>query len=196
MTTEIMKIVITGNVDHGKSTFIGRLYYDTGSLPPDKMAAIQAVCDAKGMLDVEFAFVTDHLEEEREQALTIDTAQTFFATPRRRYTIIDAPGHKEFMKNMMTGASQAEASVLIVDAREGVCEQTRRHAYILGMFNLGRCIVVLNKMDLVGYGESAFSTLRAEVLALLKQHGITPAHVIPASAKMGDNFVALSPRIP
>lgn len=191
MEKENMKIVIVGHVDHGKSTLIGRIFFDTGSLPPDKMETIKKICEERGQ-EVELSYVIDHLKEERDQAITIDTAQIFFHTDKRDYTIIDAPGHKEFMKNMITGASQAETSLLIVDVKEGIREQTRRHAYILGMFNLKRNIVVVNKMDLVKYKEKEFTGIKEQIEKLLEKHGITPSSIIPASAKVGDNFVCPS----
>ena len=192
---ENMKIVIVGHVDHGKSTLIGRLLHDTGSLPPDRMELIRRTCGEMGK-PVEFAFVMDHLREERERGMTIDTAQTFFRTPRREYVIIDAPGHREFMKNMMTGASQAETSILVIDVREGVMEQTTRHAYVLGMLNLRRNILVLNKMDLVGYREERFEEVRGEIARFLKRLDIVPSFVIPASAADGDNCARSSDKMP
>ncbi|MDP8248080.1 MAG: GTP-binding protein [Candidatus Tritonobacter lacicola] len=192
---ESMKIVIVGHVDHGKSTLIGRLLYDTGSLPPDRMEVIRKTCEEMGM-PVEFAFVMDHLREERERGITIDTAQTFFNTPSRDYVIIDAPGHKEFMKNMITGASQAETSILVIDVDEGVQEQTKRHAYILGMLNLKKNILVMNKMDLVDYSRERFEEVRDEVTAFLKRLDITPSYIVPAVGTLGENFAKKSDKIP
>ncbi|MFH1402914.1 MAG: GTP-binding protein [Candidatus Altiarchaeota archaeon] len=192
---EHLKLVIVGHVDHGKSTLIGRLLYDTGSLPEGKMQEIERTCKALGR-DIEFAYVMDHLQEEREQSITIDTAQTFFKTGRREYVIIDAPGHKEFVKNMITGASQAEAAILIVDAEEGVQEQTKRHAYILGMLGLKQVIAVLNKMDKVGYGKERFEEVKASLLEFLEAINIKPTYVIPISAKEGDNVARKSEKMP
>lgn len=192
---ESMKIVIVGHIDHGKSTLIGRLLYDTGSLPPDRMEVIRQTCGEMGR-PVEFAFVMDHLREERERGMTIDTAQTFFRTPVRDYVIIDAPGHKEFMKNMITGASQAETSILVIDVNEGVMEQTRRHAYVLGMLNLKRNVLVLNKMDLVGFSRERFEMVRGEIAAFLKRLDIAPSFVIPVSGTRGDNFASHSNKMP
>jgi sulfate adenylyltransferase large subunit len=185
---ENLKFVIVGHVDHGKSTLIGRLFFDTDSLPEDKVEEIKKTCEALGR-EIEFGFIMDHLEEERMQGVTIDTAQTFFNTEKRNYTIIDAPGHREFIKNMITGASQAEAAILIIDAEEGVREQTKRHAYILSMLGLGQVIVVINKMDLVDYKKERFEEVRDEALNFLASIKITPTYVIPISAKEGD-FVA------
>ena len=192
---ESMKIVIVGHVDHGKSTLIGRLLYDTGSLPPDKMEVIRHTCEEMGK-PVEFAFVMDHLREERERGITIDTAQIFFNTPTRNYVIIDAPGHKEFIKNMITGASQAETSVLVIDVDEGVQEQTKRHAYILGMLNLKKNILVMNKMDLVGYSQERFEEVKKEITAFLCRLDISPSFVVPAVGTLGENFAKKSDKMP
>ncbi len=188
MNDQKLKFVIVGHVDHGKSTLIGRLLYDTNSLPEGKIEEIKQLCESLGK-DIEFGYVMDHLEEERDQGITIDTAQTFFSTEKRDYVIIDAPGHVEFVKNMISGASQAEAAVLIVDAEEGVKEQTKRHAYILGMLGLSQVIVVINKMDLVDYAPQRFESVKRELLEFLSNINIRPSYVIPISAKKGD-FIA------
>lgn len=186
-----LKLVIVGHVDHGKSTLIGRMLYETNSLPEGKIEEIKSICKSLGK-DLEFGFILDHLEEEREQGITIDTTQIFFKTKKRDYTIIDAPGHVEFVKNMITGASQAEAAILIVDAEEGVQEQTRRHAYILSMLGLKQFIVVINKMDLVGYKEERFESVKQELRSLLDKLKIQPSYIIPLSAKKGDFIVKKS----
>ncbi len=188
MSDEKLKFVIVGHVDHGKSTLIGRLLYDTNSLPEGKLEEIKQLCESLGK-DIEFGYVMDHLEEERDQGITIDTAQTFFNTEKRDYVIIDAPGHVEFVKNMISGASQAEAAVLIVDAGEGVKEQTKRHAYILGMLGLSQVIAVVNKMDLVDYRREKFESVKKDLLEFLSNINIKPSYVIPISAKKGD-FIA------
>lgn len=188
MNDENLKFVIVGHVDHGKSTLIGRLLYDTNSLPEGKLEEIKQLCESLGK-DIEFGYVMDHLEEERDQGITIDTAQTFFNTEKRDYVIIDAPGHVEFVKNMISGASQAEAAVLIVDAEEGVKEQTKRHAYILGMLGLSQVVAVINKMDLVDYGRERFESVKKDLLEFLSNINIKPSYVIPISAKNGD-FIA------
>ncbi|MBW2985813.1 GTP-binding protein [Candidatus Woesearchaeota archaeon] len=188
---EHFKFAIVGHVDHGKSTLIGRLFYDTGSLPEGKMEELKKTCDELGK-DIEFGFIMDHLQEEREQGVTIDTAQAFFKTDKRHYVIIDAPGHKEFTKNMITGASQAEAALLIVDADEGVQEQTKRHAYILSMLGLKQVIVVMNKMDLVEYKEERFKEVEKNLLEFLGSLNIKPSYIIPISAKLGDNIAKKS----
>lgn len=188
MNNEKLKFVIVGHVDHGKSTLIGRLLYDTNSLPEGKIEEIKQICESLGK-DIEFGYVMDHLEEERDQGITIDTAQTFFNTEKRDYVIIDAPGHVEFLKNMISGASQAEAAVLIVDVEEGVKEQTKRHAYILGMLGLSQVIVVINKMDLVNYDQKKFESVKKDLMEFLSNINIKPSYVIPISAKKGD-FIA------
>ncbi len=180
-----INLVIVGHVDHGKSTLIGRLLYDTGKLSPERIADLKEVSKNTGK-EMEFAYVMDHLKEEREQNVTIDTAQTFFSTEKREYVIIDAPGHVEFTKNMVTGASLAEVAILIVSAREGVEEQTRRHAYILGLLGLKQVIVVINKMDTVEYSKARFKEVKEETISHLSTIGIKPTFVIPISAIEGE----------
>lgn len=192
---EHLKFVIVGHVDHGKSTLIGRLLYDTDSLPEEKIEEVRRTCEELGR-EMEFGFVMDHLEEERSQGITIDTAQTFFKTGKRRYVIIDAPGHKEFIKNMITGASQAEAAILIVDAHNGVKEQTKRHAYLLRMLGLDQVIVVINKMDLVGHAQARFHEVQHELMTFLSSLGIAPTFTIPISARDGDNVAFPSDKMP
>ena len=186
-----LKFVIVGHVDHGKSTLIGRLLYDTGSISPDKMEEVKKTSREQGR-DTEFAYLLDHLEEERQQGITIDTTQVFFKSKKRQYVIIDAPGHVEFVKNMITGASQAEAAILIVDANEGIKEQTKRHAYILSMLGMKNVIVVFNKMDLVGFGDTKFAGLKKETENLLRSVSINAKTFIPISAKKGDNIATRS----
>lgn len=184
--SDTLRFVIVGHVDHGKSTLIGRLLYDTGSLPPDKIEEIKKASADAGRR-TEFAYLLDHLEEERKQGITIDTTQVFFKSPNRRYVIIDAPGHVEFVKNMITGASQAEAAVLIIDVAEGVKEQTKRHSYMLSLLGLKQVIVVVNKMDLAGFSEGRFETVKKDVAKWMKSIDIQPNLFIPISAIAGDN---------
>jgi sulfate adenylyltransferase large subunit len=188
---DVLSFVIVGHIDHGKSTLIGRLLYDTDSLAPDKIEEIKKASSQAGR-DTEFAYLLDHLEEERKQGITIDTTQVFFKTDKRRYVIIDAPGHVEFVKNMITGASQAEAAVLIVDAAEGVKEQTKRHSYILSMLGLNQVVVVLNKMDLVNFSLGRFETVKKDVQQWLESIKIDAALYIPISAINGDNIAGRS----
>lgn len=184
---DVLSFVIVGHIDHGKSTLIGRLLYDTESLTPDKIEEIRKASAEMGK-ETEFAYLLDHLEEERKQGITIDTTQVFFKTDKRRYVIIDAPGHVEFVKNMITGASQAEAAVLIVDVAEGVKEQTKRHSYMLSLLGLDQVIVVLNKMDLVDFSEERFSCVKKDVGKFLKSINIEAISYIPISAIKGDNI--------
>jgi len=190
-----LPIVIVGHVDHGKSTLIGRLLFETGSLPADKYSEIQRSSAMLGKR-VEFAFVMDCLEEERSRGITIDTTQTFFRTSKRRYVIIDAPGHKEFLKNMITGTSQAEAALLIIDSFEGIQDQTKRHAYLLGMLGLKQISVLLNKIDLVDYSERKFLELKAEIKDFLERLNVHPTSIVPISAIQGDNVAKPSGKTP
>lgn len=186
-----MNIVIVGHVDHGKSTLVGRLFYDTGSLPDGKYEAVARVCEDTGK-EFEFAFLLDALEEERDQGITIDTAQAYFSTQKRDYVIIDAPGHKEFLKNMVTGAASADAAVLLIDAEEGVQEQSRRHGYLLKLLGIRQVTVVINKMDLVDYSREVYEKVRGEYLEFLAQLGVQPQFVIPVSARDGENVASCS----
>ena len=191
MEKENMNLVIAGHVDHGKSTLIGRLLFDTNSLPDGKIQELKKTCKELGH-NLEFAFIMDSLQEEVEQGMTIDTAQTFFKTSKRDYTIIDAPGHKEFVKNMITGASQAETAILIIDVNDGVKEQTKRHAYILSMLGIKQLVVVLNKMDLVNYNEKKFNEVKTVISNFLDSLKIKPLYFIPIVAKDGDNVAKAS----
>jgi sulfate adenylyltransferase large subunit len=191
MDSESLAFVLVGHIDHGKSTLIGRLLCDTGSLPEGKLEEIEAAARAEGR-EMELAFILDHLHEERERGITIDTAQTFFSSDRRDYNIIDAPGHKEFIKNMITGASQAEAAVLLCSVAEGVQEQTKRHAYVLRLLGLDQVIVAYNKMDLVGFEEQRFEEVREAMDAFLARIGVTETIDVPVSARQGDNVAKRS----
>ncbi len=191
---DVLSFVIVGHVDHGKSTLIGRLLYDTDSLEPDKIEEVRKASSEQGK-QTEFAYLLDHLQEERKQGITIDTTQVFFKTNKRRYVIIDAPGHVEFVKNMITGASQAEAAVLIVDVKEGVKEQTRRHSYMLSLLGLDQVIVVLNKMDLVDFSKDVFNSVKKDVEQWLKSIKISSSVYIPISAIKGDNIASKSKKM-
>ena len=194
MNDDHLKIVIVGHVDHGKSTLIGRLLMDAGSLPREKVDEIERMSRELGR-PVELAFLMDHLQEERDGGLTIDTAQAFFRTAARGYVVIDAPGHQEFIKNMVTGAAQAEAALLVIDAEDGVREQTRRHACFLAMLGLTQLAVLVNKMDKVAFSADRFAELASTGLAFLDPLGLKPMHVIPVSARDGDNVASRSPRL-
>ncbi len=193
--TEQLKIVIVGHVDHGKSTLVGRLFYDTGSLPEGKYEKIKTACERRGM-PFEWAFLMDGLQAERDQNVTIDTAQIWFRTAKRQYVIIDAPGHKEFLKNMVTGAASAEAALLLIDASEGVQEQSRRHGFLLSLLGIRQIAVLINKMDLKGYSDKVFKSIKDEYRAFLAKLGVTPKLFIPISASQGGNVASKSPNMP
>lgn len=184
----LVRIVIVGHVDHGKSTLIGRLLSETGSLPDGKLDQLKAVSARRGMA-FEWSFLLDALQTERDQGITIDTSQIRFRTPARDFVLIDAPGHVEFLRNMITGASQADAALLLVDAAEGVREQTLRHAYLLHLLGIRQVVVVINKMDRVDYDDDRFREINAEITAHLDGFGLKPAAVIPISARHGDGVV-------
>ncbi len=192
---QLLRIVIVGHVDHGKSTLVGRLFHDTGSLPEGKYEAIRKMCERRGM-PFEWAFLMDAMQAERDQGITIDTAQIWFKTEKRDYTIIDAPGHKEFLKNMITGAAQSDAAVLVIDATEGVQEQSRRHGYLLHLLGVRQIAVAVNKMDAVGYREDVFAQIETEYRAYLASIGVTPTFVVPVSAREGDNIANRSANMP
>ena len=186
-----LNIVIVGHVDHGKSTVIGRLLADTGSLPKGKLEQIKEMCK-KNSKPFEYAFLLDALKDERSQGITIDTARSFFETEKRRYIIIDAPGHIEFLKNMITGASRAEAALLVIDAKEGVRENSRRHGYMLSMLGISQIAVLVNKMDLVGYDRATYERIVSEYSGFLAQINAKPLAFIPVSAMQGDNIASKS----
>lgn len=184
-------IVIAGHVDHGKSTVVGRLLADAGGLPKGKLEQVRAMCERTAR-PFEYAFLLDALKDERAQGITIDAARVFFRSSRREYVIIDAPGHVEFLKNMVSGASRADAALLVVDAHEGIQENSRRHGYLLSMLGLEQIAVLVNKMDLVGHREGVFRDIERELTAFLQQVGLTPACFIPVSGKDGDNLTSSS----
>ena len=189
-----LKIVFVGHVDHGKSTLIGRILHDTDSLPDGKIDMIKKACAAEGM-EFEFAFLLDALLEEQKQNVTIDTTEIAFRTSRRNYIIIDAPGHKEFLKNMITGASRADAAVLVIAADEGVREQSRRHAYLLRLLGIKQLIVVVNKMDLAEFSEKRFAEVESEYRKFLIDLSLEARAFIPTSAKTGENVARASEKI-
>jgi bifunctional enzyme CysN/CysC len=195
LPTEQLKIVIVGHVDHGKSTFVGRLFHDTGSLPEGKFEQLQAIAERRGV-PFEWANLMDALQSERDQNITIDTAQIWFRTQRRQYVIIDAPGHKEFLKNMITGAASAEAALLLIDAQEGIQEQSRRHGYLLNLLGIRQVAVLVNKMDLQDYSRSRFEQIERDFRAFLSGLGLEPRLFIPIAAKHGDNIATLSQNMP
>jgi bifunctional enzyme CysN/CysC len=189
-----VRIVIVGHVDHGKSTLVGRLLHETGSLPEGKLEMLKAVSARRGM-PFEWSFLLDALQTERDQGITIDTTQIRFRTRSRDVVLIDAPGHAEFLRNMITGASQADGAVLIIDALEGVRDQTRRHGYLLHLLGVKQVAVVVNKMDRVEFSAERFQEISDEISAHLVGLGVTPSAVIPISARDGDGVAVHTPRI-
>ncbi len=188
---ETMNIVIVGHVDHGKSTVIGRLLADTNSLPEGKLESVKKQCDVNSK-PFEYAFLLDALKDEQSQGITIDAARVFFHTEKRDYIIIDAPGHIEFLKNMVTGASRAEAALLVIDAVEGIRENSRRHATMLSMLGIHNIVVLVNKMDLKNYAQNHFESIKNEFEEFLKGIGIEPQYTIPVSGVDGINIVNIS----
>ena len=182
---EILNIVVVGHVDHGKSTFIGRLLYDTHSLPQGTVDKVMRISKESGK----------PFEEEQKQNITIDTTQIQFQTDKRDYVIIDAPGHKEFLKNMISGAADAEAAFLMVDAHEGVQEQSKRHAYLLSLLGIKRCFVLVNKMDLVGYSQDVFDQIQRDMEEYLNALHVHPIGYIPISAFEGQNITQPSEKL-
>ena len=189
-----LKVVFVGHVDHGKSTLIGRILHDTDSLPEGKIDMVKKASAAEGM-EFEFAFLLDALLEEQKQNVTIDTTQIPFRTARSNYVIIDAPGHKEFLKNMITGASRADAAILVIAANEGVREQSRRHAYLLGLLGIKQLIVIINKMDLAEFSEKRFLEVESEYRNFLVDLSLAARAFIPASARQGENVAGRSEKM-
>jgi bifunctional enzyme CysN/CysC/sulfate adenylyltransferase subunit 1 len=184
-----MNIVITGHVDHGKSTLIGRLLADTRSLPEGKLQAVKDSCEKNGRA-FEYAFLLDALADEQSQGITIDSARVFFNSKVREYIIIDAPGHIEFLRNMLSGASRAEAAILVIDAVEGVAENSRRHGLLLSLLGVKQVLVAVNKMDLTGYSEAVFRRITREYGQYLAKLGVKPAAFVPVSAREGKNITS------
>jgi bifunctional enzyme CysN/CysC len=191
---ESLRVVVTGHVDHGKSTVVGRLLADTGALPKGKLERVRAYCERHGK-PFEYAFLLDALKDEQAQGITIESSRIFFKSARRDYVLVDAPGHVEFIKNMISGATQASAALLVLDAEEGVQENSRRHGYLLSMLGAGRIAVLVTKMDRVGWREDAFSRLAAEYGAFLERIGVRAACFIPVSGLHGDNLSRPSARM-
>ena len=190
-----INLVIAGHVDHGKSTLIGRLLHDTDSLTEGKMAAVKAMSERRGM-PLEYAFLLDALQAERDQGITIDTTQVLFNSKKRSYLIIDAPGHKEFLKNMISGAAQADAGVVVIDVEEGIQEQSRRHCYLLRLLGLKEIIIVVNKMDLIEYSQRKFNHLKKQIVEYLSEIDLACKAVVPISARDGEGLIDLSEKMP
>lgn len=191
---EHLEVVVAGHVDHGKSTVIGRLLADAGVLPEGKVERIRAQCE-RNARPFEYAFLLDALKNEQAQGITIDTARCFFNTATRHYVLRDAPGHIEFLKNMVTGAAGAEAALLVIDAREGIRENSRRHGYLLSLLGLRQLAVVVNKMDLVDFSQTAYQAIETEFGAFLEQLGLRERVFIPVCAQLGGNLVQRAPQM-
>lgn len=192
---EVLRIVTVGHVDHGKSTVIGRLLYDTKSLPQGAIDKVRRIAKEKGK-PFEYAYLLDAFEEEQKQGITIDTTSLQFHTPKRDYVIIDAPGHVEFLKNMISGAASAEAALLVIDAKEGIQEQSKRHGYILSLLGIKQVYVVVNKMDLIDYNEEKFNAIEKEMNEFLANLNVYPQKYIPISAFLGENLTSKSDKLP
>jgi sulfate adenylyltransferase subunit 1 len=185
----VLRFITAGSVDDGKSTLIGRLLHDTRAIFEDQLAAVQRASWKRGQDEMDLSLLTDGLEAEREQGITIDVAYRYFATPRRKFIIADTPGHEQYTRNMVTGASTADAAVILVDARKGVLPQTRRHTYIAHLLGVRHIVVAVNKMDLVGYDQAVFERIRGDFLAFASALGIPELRFIPLSALRGDLVV-------
>jgi bifunctional enzyme CysN/CysC len=195
VTGERMNIVVAGHVDHGKSTLVGRLLVDTGTIGKEKIEMVRKVCE-KLSKPFEYAFLLDALKDERTQGITIDTARIFFRSAVREYVILDAPGHIEFLRNMITGAARADAALLLIDAKEGIAENSRRHGLLLAMLGIRNIVAIVNKMDLVNYDERVFNAIKKEYTEYLQGLHIEARHFIPVSAREGGNITAGSEAMP
>lgn len=195
---DILRIATAGSVDDGKSTLIGRLLYETNSITKDKIEALEAASKRKGLDFVDLSLLTDGLIAEREQGITIDVAHIYFSTPNRKYIIADTPGHFEYTRNMVTGASNTSVSIILIDARNGVVEQTKRHFYISSMLRIKHIVVAVNKMDLVNYSQERFDAIKNELLAIAEQVSFKGQELqfIPISSLYGENLVKKSTETP
>jgi bifunctional enzyme CysN/CysC len=194
----LLRFITCGSVDDGKSSLIGRLLYETKMIFADQLAALESDSKRIGTRggEIDFALLVDGLSAEREQGITIDVAYRFFSTPKRKFIVADTPGHEQYTRNMVTGASTADLAVILIDARKGVLTQTRRHSYLVSLLGIRRIVLAVNKMDLVGYDEGLFATIEREYRAFAAQLGLGDITAIPVSAVLGDNIVAPSPRTP
>lgn len=195
-TAELLRFATAGSVDDGKSTLVGRLLFDSKSILSDQLAAVELASLARGMEGADLALLTDGLRAEREQGITIDVAYRYFSTTERSFILADTPGHVEYTRNMVTGASTADLTLILVDARHGIVEQTRRHAAIAALLNVPHVVLVVNKMDLVDFSEDRFKELRAEFEKISSTLGIEEVTSIPVSALLGDNVVSKSTATP
>ena len=192
----LLRLATAGSVDDGKSTLVGRLLHDSKSVLVDQLDAVERVSRDRGLDTADLALLTDGLRAEREQGITIDVAYRYFATAERSFVLADCPGHVQYTRNTVTGSSTADALVLLVDARKGVLEQTRRHLAVAALMRVPHVVIAVNKIDLVAHSEEVFRTLAADVRAIATELGIPDAHAVPVSALVGDNVVDRSPNTP
>jgi sulfate adenylyltransferase subunit 1 len=193
---ELLRFTTAGSVDDGKSTLIGRLLYDSKAIFEDQLEAVKTASERLGNEELNLALLTDGLRAEREQGITIDVAYRYFATPKRKFIIADTPGHIEYTRNMVTGASTADAAVILVDARNGIIEQTKRHSYVASLLRIDNVIVAVNKMDLVDFSEAVFNRIKSEYSAIAGKLQLNNVYYIPISARHGDNVVNRSRNMP
>ncbi len=193
---DILRFATAGSVDDGKSTLIGRLLYDTKTVFADQLEAVERVSKDRGEDYTNLALLTDGLRAEREQGITIDVAYRYFATPKRKFIIADTPGHIQYTRNMVTGASTADLALVLVDARKGLVEQSRRHAFLATLLQVPHIVLVVNKMDLVDFSQEVYDAIHAEFTGFATKLRIPDLEVIPVSALQGDNVVSHSPRMP
>ena len=193
---ELLRFTTAGSVDDGKSTLIGRLLYDSKSIFEDQLEAVESASERLGNAELNLALLTDGLRAEREQGITIDVAYRYFATPKRKFIIADTPGHIEYTRNMVTGASTADAAIILVDARNGIIEQTKRHSYIASLLKTGYVVVAINKMDLVDFSEEVYNRIKEEYTHIAGLLHLKKVYSIPISALKGDNVVNASEHTP
>lgn len=193
---ELLRFTTAGSVDDGKSTLIGRLLYDSKSIFEDQYEAIKASSERRGEAGVNLALLTDGLKAEREQGITIDVAYRYFSTPKRKFIIADTPGHIQYTRNMVTGASTANVALVLIDARKGILEQTRRHAFIASLLQIPHLVICINKMDLVGYSEEIYEGIKEEFSQFSYKLDVNDVHFVPISALNGDNVVKKSENMP
>ena len=195
-TMDLLRFTTAGSVDDGKSTLIGRLLYDSKTIFEDQLEMVEQASNRKGLGHVDLSLLTDGLRSEREQGITIDVAYRYFATPKRKFIIADTPGHIQYTRNMVTGASTANLALILIDARKGVIEQTCRHSFIASLLRIPHLIVCVNKMDLVDYDQDAYDKIVEEYKAFASKLDVQDIHFVPISALHGDNVVNRSEEMP
>ncbi|MDD1682301.1 MAG: GTP-binding protein, partial [Methanoregula sp.] len=193
-----MNLAVIGHIDHGKSTLVGRMMFETGAVPAHIIEGYRKEAESKGKATFEFAWVMDNLKEERERGITIDIAHKRFDTPKYYFTVVDCPGHRDFVKNMITGASQADAAILVVAAPDGVMEQTKEHVFLARTLGITQLIIAINKMDSVKFDEKRFNEVKKDLSDLIKMVGYKPEETlfIPVSSLQGANIKVNSPETP